>query len=289
MSKSDETRREILQQVDTMPQLPAAVARVLQLAQDPHSSIPQIMEAMETDPGLTAEALRLANSAYFAGPRKIASLRDAGVLLGVSRIVQLVLAAALFPIATKPVAGYNLQQGELVEGLLGVAVGTEVLANTLGHIPPNHAFTAGLLHDIGKIAMGDLVLRCQQEIRDCAMVEGMTFEKAERFILGIDRAEAGASLLRSWSIPDEVTQVVRWHMQPDSAPEDAQFVVDLVHIARMMAAEAGLGVGSDGLQYAPSTGSIRRLGLNEDTEAHAMRELIRAYADIREQLAAKPG
>ncbi|MBI1320825.1 MAG: HDOD domain-containing protein [Candidatus Hydrogenedens sp.] len=285
MSKSDENRKNVMQQVETVPQLPAAVARVLQLAQDPHSSIPQIMEAMESDPGLTAEALRLANSAYFAGPRQIASLRDAGVLLGVSRITQLVVAAALFPIAAKPVAGYDLHTGALVDGLLGVAVGTEVLANTLGKIPPTHAFTAGLLHDIGKIAMGDIVARCQREIRDCAMVEGMTYEKAERFVLGIDRAEAGAALLRSWGLPDKVVGVVRWHMQPDNAPEEDVFVTDLVHIARIMATECGLGVGVDGLQYSPSAGSIRRLGLTEELEARAMRSLINAYKDIREQLA----
>jgi HD-like signal output (HDOD) protein len=284
MSKSEQLRKDVLQNVEAVPQLPAAVARVLQLAQDPHSSIPQIMEALETDPGLTAEALRLANSAYFAGPRQIASLRDAGVLLGVSRITQLVLAAALFPIAAKPVAGYDLQQGALLDGLLGVAVGTEVLANVLGKIPPSYAFTAGLLHDIGKVAMGDVVVRCQREIRDCAMVEGMTYEKAERFVMGIDRAEAGAALLRSWSLPDNVVGVVRWHMQPDMAPEEDRYVADLVHIARIIATEAGLGVGSDGLQYAPSTGSIRRLGLTEDLEARAMRGLINAYKDIREQL-----
>lgn len=282
MAASDDFRDEILRNVAETPKLPAAVTRVLALVNDPDSSIPEVMAAVETDPGLTAETLRLANSAYFAGPRKIASLRDAGVLLGLNRIMQLVLAAAVFPIGARPVPGYDLEEGALVDGMLAVAVGAEVLARELKKLPPSHAFTAGLLHDIGKLAMGNVVARCRQEIRDCAMVEGISYEQAERMLLGIDRAEAGAAMLRAWNLPDNVVTAVRWHLQPEQVEEEP-FVVDLVHVSRMLATQCGLGLGEDGLQYAPSETSRRRLGLTEEVEDRATARMVEAFREIRAQ------
>ncbi|MFM1919312.1 MAG: hypothetical protein RLZZ303_946 [Candidatus Hydrogenedentota bacterium] len=282
MAGTDEFRDEILRNVAETPKLPAAVTRVLALVNDPDSSIPDVMAAVETDPGLTAETLRIANSAYFAGPRKIASLRDAGVLLGLNRIMQLVLAAAVFPIGARPVPGYDLEEGALVDGMLAVAVGAEVLARELKKLPPSHAFTAGLLHDIGKLAMGNVVARCRQEIRDCAMVEGISYEQAERMLLGIDRAEAGAAMLRAWNLPDNVVIAVRWHLQPEQV-EQEPFVVDLVHVSRMLATQCGLGLGEDGLQYTPSETSRQRLGLTEEIEDRATARMVEAFREIRAQ------
>lgn len=282
MEDRDKLREEVLQQVRETPKLPAAVTRVLALVNDPDSSIPDVMAAVETDPGLTAETLRIANSAYFAGPRTIASLRDAGVLLGLNRIMQLVLAAAVFPLGTRPVPGYDLDEGALVDGMLAVAVGTEILSRELKKVPPSHAFTAGLLHDIGKLAMGNVVARCKAEIRDCAMVEGIRYEEAERMLLGIDRAEAGAAMLRAWNLPDNVVTAVRWHLQPEEVTEEP-FVVDLVHITRLLATECGLGLGQDGLQYAVSETSRRRLGLTEEIEDKATAQMVQAFRDIRAQ------
>ncbi len=275
-------RQEILNNLNTVPKLPAAVTRVLALVNDPDSSVADVMGAVETDPALTAETLRIANSAYFAGPRRIGSLKEAGVLLGLNRVMQLVLAAAVFPISTRPVPGYDLEQGALVDGMLAVAVGTEILARELKRIPPSHAFTAGLLHDIGKLAMGNVVARCRGEIRDCAMVEGISYEEAERMILGMDRAEAGAAMLLSWQLPENVVIAVRWHLQPEQVTEEP-FVVDLVHVARLLAAQCGIGLGQDGLQYKLSDIARERLKLTDDVTDRAAEGMVNAFQEIRNQ------
>lgn len=275
-------RQEILNNLNTVPKLPAAVTRVLALVNDPDSSVADVMGAVETDPALTAETLRIANSAYFAGPRRIGSLKEAGVLLGLNRVMQLVLAAAVFPISTRPVPGYDLEQGALVDGMLAVAVGTEILARELKRIPPSHAFTAGLLHDIGKLAMGNIVARCRGEIRDCAMVEGISYEEAERMILGMDRAEAGAAMLLSWQLPENVVIAVRWHLQPEQVTEEP-FVVDLVHVARLLAAQCGIGLGQDGLQYKLSDIARERLKLTDDVTDRAAEGMVSAFQEIRNQ------
>jgi len=275
-------RQEILSNLNTVPKLPAAVTRVLSLVNDPDSSVADVMGAVETDPALTAETLRIANSAYFAGPRRIGSLKEAGVLLGLNRVMQLVLAAAVFPISTRPVPGYDLEQGALVDGMLAVAVGTEILARELKRIPPSHAFTAGLLHDIGKLAMGNVVARCRAEIRDCAMVEGISYEEAERMILGMDRAEAGAAMLLSWQLPENVVIAVRWHLQPEQVTEEP-FVVDLVHVARLLATQCGIGLGQDGLQYTLSDVTRERLKLTDEVTDRTAAGMVKAFQEIRSQ------
>ena len=80
-------RDKVLQRIPEIPALPAAASRVLRLVQDPDVGIGAIMEVIEYDPVLTTEVLRLANTAYFAGPRSVATLRDAGVLFGTQRIL----------------------------------------------------------------------------------------------------------------------------------------------------------------------------------------------------------
>ncbi len=268
-------REAILAAIPDFPGLPTAATRVLRLLQDPNSGIAEIMTHLESDPALTAEVLRLANSAYFAGPRAIGSLRDAGVLLGGSRLTQIVLATAIFPMARPPLRGYDLPPGKLLQHFVATAIGVEELARELHlHLPP-HAFTAGLLSDIGKIVLGSFVEVDVGPIHALAERESLSFEIAEQRVLGIDHAETGAELLAAWGLPDDVANVVRYHHRPDEMPGD-RVAVDLVHIADLVSIEAGLGVGIDGLAYRPAPGALLRLGVKRKTlEAVCVRILTK--------------
>lgn len=251
-------RDEILEKVKTITALPAAAGQVLALLRDPNSSIGDIMSAIEFDPNLTADFLRLANSAFFAGPRRISTLREAGVLLGTARIQQLVLASAVYPMAMKPVRGYDLPPGQLLDRLVAVGVGAEELGRALGLKPPHYTFTAGLLHGIGKIVLGTFIEIDAAPILKLAFEEEVPFDTAERRILGIDHAETGAALLEHWNLPDEIVQVVRWYNRPEHFIGDTM-VIDLVHYANILSIECGLGAGIDGLHYLPSPGVVERL------------------------------
>lgn len=276
-------RDAILAAIPEIPGLPAAATRVLALLQNPDTGIAEVMREVEADPGLTADVLRLANSAYFAGPRAIGSLREAGVLLGASRLTQLVLASAVFPVARKPLQGYDLPAGLLLQHVVGSAIGAEELARALGLRPPAHTFTAALLSDIGKIVLGTFIAVDPEPIRALAASEAISFELAEQRVLGIDHAEAGAALLAAWNLPEDVVEVVRHHHQPDDFPGD-KTVVDLVHVADHLSIECGLGAGIDGLNYRPSPGAIARLGLKrrqaEQVSARIVAELGSVLASM---------
>ncbi len=254
-------RREILEKVVSIPALPAAAGQVIHLIHSREAGVAEIMNVIEYDAGLTADVLRLANSAYFAGPRQISTLRDAGVLLGSARILQMVLASAIFPLASRPVQGYGLPAGQLIDHLVAVAIGAEQLAKELHFNAPPHTFTAGLLHDIGKVVLGTFIEVDAEPILQRAFEEQLSFEMAERAVLGIDHAEVGAVLLESWHLPEEVIAPVRWHHAPDDAGGDF-LVGDLVHAADTLSIQCGLGVGIDGLNYRVSPSVMTRLHLN---------------------------
>jgi len=253
-------REEILEKVKEIPSLPTSATQVLHLLQNPDSSIQDITKAIEVDPGLTTDFLRLANSAYFAGPRQVATLQQAGVLFGTARIQQLVLASAVFPLVSQPLKGYDLPPGDLMNHSLAVAIGAEQLAKALNISAPQFTFTAGLLHDVGKIILGTFVAVDVAPIVKLAFEEQISFEKAEEAILGIDHAEVGAALLEAWHIPEPIVDAVRYHHSPDDY-KGGDNVVDLIHVADNLGIECGLGTGIDGLNYRPSSKVVERLGL----------------------------
>jgi len=276
-------RQAVLDRIPEMPSLPVTATRVLGLAQNPDSGIGDIMKAIEYDAALTSDILRLANTAYFAGPRAIGTLRDAGVLFGTERIVELVLASSIFPIAKGAVAGYDLPPGELVRHSMALAIGAEQLAILLGRPAPDHTFTAALLADIGKIVLGTFLRIDAKPILELAQSRELSFEVAERQILGIDHAEVGATLLQTWNLPDNVIEVVRWHHDPDQLAGNT-YVADLVHVVNHLCVGCGIGIGVDGLNYRPAPGAVERLGVDHRLLEKATCNMIAALSEIQHQL-----
>ena len=140
--------------VNSFPGMPGTAVKLLGLIDDPAMRVSQIEEILRQDPGLTANVLRLANSAYFGIPSKIGSIRQAVTLLGLKRLIQLVIAACVNAIMDKPVSGYDLPPGELWRHSIAVSVAAEGLVKELKGKAAEEIFTAALLHDVGKLVLG---------------------------------------------------------------------------------------------------------------------------------------
>ncbi len=256
-------REEILAKVLEVEALPTAVQKAMQLLKDPQVDVGLLSKAIELDPGLTANLLRVANSSYFGGMRSYTSARDAIVRLGSQKVSQLVMASGVIPHMVVEVQGYGLEPGKLLEHAVTTALAAEELAKVLNRRPPDHAFTAGLLSDVGKVVLGTFVGVDSEPILELARDQGMTFEQAEQEVLGIDHAEVGAALLEHWGLPEPIVNVVRYRLRPEDAPEK-DFALDLVHLADALAKTTGIGLGIDGLNYQPSEAAIKRLGLTPE-------------------------
>ena len=281
-------REQILSKVQSIGTIPAAATEVVRLVRDPDVTVVALTRAIELDPWLTSNVLRLANSAFFGTPRSAATVKEAIVRLGMNRVFQLVVASVVAPMEQQPVKGYDLPAGALWEHSVAVAVGTAELASALSMKAPDHAFTAGLLHDIGKVVLGTFLDVDAEPIMALAYEQAVSFEQAERQVLGIDHAEVGAVLLESWKLPPSIVSAVRCHHRPEDL-SGADRVVDLVHVADALALMTGLGAGSDGLNYRVSDSLPARLPVTTNIAESVTCRMLSALDDLRVLFSASAG
>jgi len=249
----------IIAKVEAFPSLPGATTKLVSLIDDPNAAVAEIEEILRMDPGLTANVLKLSNSAYFGFPSKIGSVHKAIVLLGAKRLMQLVMTSCVNSVMNKPVPGYDLPPGEMWRHSIAVSVAAEGLIEELNAPEADEIFTAALLHDVGKLVLGEFVKDDIEKIEKIVS-KNVSFEVAEQAVLGIDHAEIGAKILESWGLPEEIVSAVRWHHDPDAADETST-LIDIVHVANVLCLMIGIGAGREGLQYRPSPEVTKRLGI----------------------------
>jgi len=252
-------KREIISKMKSFPSMSGVAAKVLKLLDDPDSSAGQVERLLKQDPSLTVNLLKLTNSAYFGIPSKVGSVRHAIAMLGWKRLSKLVMAACVSAITDRKIPGYDLPPGVLWQHSVAVSVTAEGLMRELKVAESDEIFTAALLHDLGKLILGGFVEEDLKEIQTLA-ARGIPFQTAEQEVLGTDHAEIGALMLESWSFPPNLVSAVRWHHDPDSAPETSA-MMDIVHVANVLCLMIGIGIGVEGLHYEPSVSATKRLGI----------------------------
>jgi putative nucleotidyltransferase with HDIG domain len=253
---------KIASAISSFPGMPGTAVKLLGLIDDPAMRVSQIEAILRHDPGLTANVLRLANSAYFGIPSKVGSIRQAVILLGLKRLIQMVIAACVSAIMDKSVPGYDLPPGELWRHSIAASVAAEGLVKVLKVEAAEEIFTAALLHDVGKLVLGDFVKDEFKQI-ETAVSQGIGFEMAEKIVLGTNHAEVGARILTKWLLPPEIVNAVQFHHAPE-ASEQLSSMLDIVHVANFISMMIGIGIGRDGLQHQPSAEVTERLGLEPE-------------------------
>jgi putative nucleotidyltransferase with HDIG domain len=252
--------KKIISTIRSFPSMPATGAKMLKMLQDPETSIDAIEDVLRHDPGLTGNVLKLANSAYFGIPSKVSSVRQAVLLLGLRKLIQLVVASCVSAVMDKPVPGYNLPPGDLWRHSIAVSIAAEALVKAKKNIDAEDIFTPALLHDIGKLILGHFV---KDELEDIEKIanNGVPYVVAENMVLGTDHAEVGAQVLTQWCFPRDVIEAVRWHHDPDF-PEQAKVPVDIVYLSNLLCQINGKGGEDDGAVYDLSPTVIERLGID---------------------------
>jgi putative nucleotidyltransferase with HDIG domain len=257
----EEKLSHIMTQVKSFPGMPATAARLMPLLQNPDASASKIEDILKYDPGLTANILKLTNSAYFGLPSRVSSVRQAIMLLGWKRLLQLVMTMCMSALMKKPVPGYDLPRGALWRHSVAVSVAADLIVKSLSISDADEVFTAALLHDIGKLVLGDYVQEDLEKIEGM-VTKGISFEVAEFVVLGTNHATIGARILQNWSLPQELVNAVSWHHDPENCDHYCM-LSDVVHIANIVGRRVGFGKGRDGQALEPSLEVAERLGVNQ--------------------------
>jgi len=251
--------KQIMAQVKSFPGMPATAAKLITMLKNSESTADQIEEVLRYDAGLTANILKLTNSAYFGIPSKVSSVRQAILMLGWKRVIQLVMTMCMSTVMKKPVPGYDLPQGALWQHSVAVSVAAEAVVKALKIPEAEEVFTAALLHDIGKLVLGGFVKNDLDQIKSMVS-KGIAFEVAEYMVIGTDHAEIGARILEKWAFPEGLVNAVNWHHDPETC-ENHCTLSDIVHIANTVGLRIGFGREIEGLRIEPSAAVTDRLGL----------------------------
>lgn len=254
----------IARTIRELPPLPSSVAELGRLVQDPDASAADFERVIKSDPSLTSSLLRMANMPLFGVAREVGTVRRAVGILGVRRVFELATAAAFTQVIPRRLEGYDVDSVEFWRHCVAVAVLAERLALERALRPPELVFTAGLLHDIGKLAVSTWLGESEQgALSDHMDGASMSLFEAERATLGADHAQVGVSLADAWGLPDVIVLACRWHHEPSAAPEPCP-VLDLVHVADCLAHVLGFTSDIGGLHRDLDERALTRLALDDD-------------------------
>ncbi len=270
---------DIISGVNEIPALPHVVVTVMQMTEDPNSTVQDINNALNKDQAMTARVLRLANSAFYGFARRIGSVTEAVVFLGFKTIRGIVLAAAVSDIMNRKLDGYALEKGELWKHSQACAIAARTIARRAKYSNIDLAFTVGLLHDIGKLILNQTLKEAYIEVVEKVENEDKTFLQAEDEVLGFNHAIVGGKIVEKWKLPNQLVEAILYHHEPDLAPNDKALVA-IVHIADVLCVSLGIGIGIDGMLYQLHSDCLSILGLNEEDFDEIASELTDLYADL---------
>ena len=260
--KENNIPEEIMTQVSAFPSMPRAGIKLRELLNKKDVPLNEIEEILRHDPGLAANVLRLANSAYFGLSKKVGSLKQAVMLLGVKRFAQIAVSASMNKTMDKAVEGYNLSPGKLWFHSIAVSNTAETLGKDKNIAETDDVFTPALLHDMGKLVLGKFVNEESKQIEKL-IENGIPLVIAEHMVFGTDHAEIGALILYKWSFPPDIVDAVRWHHNPERI-NSSNMQSDIVYLSNLMC-QSMADCESEGEQLAvPSSIVLKRLGIKFD-------------------------
>ena len=252
---------QIVEEVRNIPPLPAVVLKVIALTRDSNTSAGDLNKVISLDPALTANLLKLCNSAYYGLPRVVSSVTQAVMYLGFHTVRNLVLTSTMSDFLSHDMSGYGYVKGGLWHHSIAVAVAAEHLCKKLRPGLQDVAFTAGLLHDIGKVVLTRFVAEAWDEIERSIREDGMAFMEAERAVLGFDHSLLGAKIADQWNFPQDLVQAIALHHRPEDAKSRPILAV-IVHLADAAALQMGYGLAGDGLRYPLSEFAVKTANLS---------------------------
>lgn len=238
----------LVKKVEDLPPLPQTVLMVLRLTEDPEATVESVSRVITQDENFTARVLRLANSAYYALPRRVSSVTEAVLLLGFKTIRSLVLTISLTPLLWQELKGYALSRGALWRHAITCAFAARLLAAEARYPDKEEAFVAGILHDIGKLILSYYLTANYAQVLEAVKKGGRPFPEVELEVLGFQHDEVGGMVAEKWNLPVPLTTAIRYHHRPAEAKE-AQVLTALVHLADALTLMLGVGLGVDGLSY----------------------------------------
>jgi putative nucleotidyltransferase with HDIG domain len=273
LQQQEEKINKILERIKALPTLSVVVARVIQVVSNPLTSASDLSNIITVDQALTAKVLRLANSAFYGFPFRIKNITQAVSILGFDTIRNLALTVSVHKIFTgDDRSGQGFSHQEFWKHAVGVAICSSLLAKKIKYKSPEGAFTAGLLHDIGKSFFEQYMHEEFMEALKNAAEKNITIFDSEREIIGIDHAAVGKIMAEKWNLPHELKAGIASHHHPEEEQEE-NVMATMVNVANILCKKKGVGFAGDRIVMPIGSEARALLNLDEKAESEMMARL----------------
>ncbi len=224
----------LIAKLKSIPTLPAVALHVMDITANPNSSANDLMGVISTDVSLTTKILKIANSPFYGLTREISSLQHAVTVLGFKEIRNLVISSVAFESFKNLKQHGKFDINKFWRHSFYCALAAKNIAVDM-KIESNELFVAGLVHDIGKLAIYvtfPTEFMMQLEIMGPLRIKYTSFE-AEKDVFGMTHDEVGMKLLKKWMFPETLLTAVGYHHRPQEADKKSIFPI-IVHIADIL-------------------------------------------------------
>lgn len=216
--------------MDRLPAIPNTLTSILSIAEDPKASVKDVVSILEYDMDVTANCIKLCNSAYFGRKVKVSNLSDASVAIGIQNIIKILMAGYTSKILDTHRKGYGFRPNELWYHSVLTAIISKCIIKYINAETEHTLFVICLLHDIGKIAMDAELEKHVGEILRLK-AKGYTIIDIEHKVLGFTHSVCGAEILKKWKFPQSIIDAVENHH--NKSPTDT--IHKLVQLSDLMA------------------------------------------------------
>ncbi len=255
--------KALVREIKDLPTIPTVLLKLLSLTADSTSNAHSLAKIINTDQTISAKLLRLSNSAFYGCRGKVISVSRAIMVLGFTEVKCLALGMSVFETFSQT---GNSKRGISIENLWKHSVATAALskffADRRGE-KGDSVFTAGLLHDLGKVVFLSLFREGYNKVSEIVEERGCAISEAEVEVFKVTHNTIGEWLCRKWKMPEEIAQCVRYHSSPDQADEEYFSRVLLVHLANNVARKVFVGFGGDKLTPIIENRILEKLKLTE--------------------------
>lgn len=274
--------QNLLGKAMTLPTLPDVYYRLVEMIDDPMSSLADVARLIAQDTALTAQLLRIANSALFGFPARIGNIGQAVTVVGMQQIKELSLACHVTHVF-QGIPPRLIDTDDFWRHALAVGLAARVIATHRHEVNVERYYALGLLHDLGRLVIYLQAPPAAERILEHCRVAPALMEPAERELLATDHGEIGGALLRYWRLPDCLWEPVLHHHHPERATRHPEAAA-LLHVADIMAHT--LEYGSSGERFVPplSAQAWNLLGLDPGHLDRMMAEVEEQFQDTLQLL-----
>lgn len=262
--------KKVIDKIQKLPTLPLVVQNIMRMVENPRTTAKDINRVISTDPALASKVLRLVNSAFYGFPRRISTVTDAIIILGFNTVRSLALSASIFDVFRGESLFFD--RNAFWQHSVAVGVCGQLLAKRLRYAKAEEVMIAGILHDIGKIALDQFAHEEFNNVFGYVREKEVSFLAAERAVLGCDHGIIGKWMANQWNFPPSLLEPIAYHHTPQKSQE-VMSITAMIHLSDIIVKSQNIGFSGDSIVPKLDNRTWNELGLNKSDVQKVIDEL----------------